>query len=61
MDDKQVLIVEDEPGIREMLRFALERGHFRSAEAGDAAAAMCPHYDIVSVESCSERGDLFGG
>ncbi len=39
MDDKQVLIVEDEPGIREMLRFALERGHFRSAEAGDAAAA----------------------
>ena len=39
MQDKLVLIVEDEPSIREMLRFALERGQFRVMEAGDVPSA----------------------
>ena len=39
VENKNVLVVEDEPSIREMLRFALERADFRVAEAGDAQAA----------------------
>ena len=39
MDNKLILIVEDEPSIREMVRFALQRAEFRVAEAGDAQAA----------------------
>src|SRR5882672_11684222 len=39
VENKSVLVVEDEPSIREMLRFALERADFRVAEAGDAQAA----------------------
>ena len=35
----QILIVEDEPAIREMLRFALERDGHEVHEAGSAAAA----------------------
>jgi two-component system phosphate regulon response regulator PhoB len=39
VENKNVLVVEDEPSIREMLRFALERADFRVAEAADAQAA----------------------
>jgi two-component system, OmpR family, phosphate regulon response regulator PhoB len=39
VENKNVLVVEDEPSIREMLRFALERADFRVSEAGDAQAA----------------------
>jgi len=39
VDNKLILIVEDEPSIREMVRFALERAEFRVAEAGDVQAA----------------------
>lgn len=39
VENKLILVVEDEPPIREMLRFALERALFRVAEAGDVAAA----------------------
>lgn len=39
VDNKLILIVEDEPSIREMVRFALQRAEFRVAEAGDVQAA----------------------
>jgi two-component system, OmpR family, phosphate regulon response regulator PhoB len=39
VENKNVLVVEDEPSIREMLRFALERAEFRVSEAGDAQTA----------------------
>lgn len=39
MQDKHVLIVEDEAPIRDLLRFALERVAIRVSEAGDAQAA----------------------
>jgi two-component system phosphate regulon response regulator PhoB len=39
MENKRILVVEDEPSIREMLRFALERAQFSVMEAGDAQAA----------------------
>lgn len=38
MSAKHILVVEDEPPIREMLRFALERAEFRVSEAEDAQA-----------------------
>ncbi|MBI2383464.1 MAG: phosphate regulon transcriptional regulator PhoB [Gammaproteobacteria bacterium] len=39
MPDKSILIVEDEAAIREMVRFALQRAEFRTAEAGDVRDA----------------------
>lgn len=39
MAGKQILIVEDEGGIRDMLRFALERAEFNIAEAQDVPTA----------------------
>ena len=39
MDNKLILIVEDEPSIREMVRFALQRAEFRVTEAGDVPTA----------------------
>jgi two-component system, OmpR family, phosphate regulon response regulator PhoB len=39
MQNKLILVVEDEPAIREMLRFALTRAEFRIAEAGSAQEA----------------------
>lgn len=42
MQDKLVLVVEDEPAIREMVKFALERAGFRVATAHHAdAARLC--------------------
>jgi len=35
MQNKQILVVEDESSIRDMLRFALERAEFRVSLAGD--------------------------
>lgn len=35
-----VLIVDDDPHIREVVRFALEKGGFRAAEAGDGRQAL---------------------
>jgi len=35
-----ILIVEDEPAIREMVRFALERAGFSCREAGDSERAL---------------------
>ena len=39
MDNKHILVVEDEAPIRDMLRFALQRAQFLVSEAGDAQAA----------------------
>lgn len=39
MSAKHILVVEDEPPIREMLRFALERADFSVTEAPDAQSA----------------------
>jgi two-component system phosphate regulon response regulator PhoB len=54
VDNKLILIVEDEPSIREMVRFALERAEFRVAEAGDAQAARLQiadaHPDLVLMD-----------
>jgi two-component system phosphate regulon response regulator PhoB len=54
VDNKLILIVEDEPSIREMVRFALERAEFRVAEAGDAQAARVKvadaHPDLILMD-----------
>lgn len=54
MDNKLILIVEDEPSIREMVRFALERAEFRVAEAGDVQAARLKiaeaHPDLILLD-----------
>jgi two-component system, OmpR family, phosphate regulon response regulator PhoB len=39
VENKQILVVEDEASIRELLRFALERAQFQVAEAADAQSA----------------------
>ncbi|MGH8427073.1 MAG: phosphate regulon transcriptional regulator PhoB [Gammaproteobacteria bacterium] len=39
MDDKRILVVEDEEPIRRMMRFSLERAGFRVSEAEDAKSA----------------------
>jgi two-component system phosphate regulon response regulator PhoB len=54
VDNKLILIVEDEPSIREMVRFALQRAEFRVAEAGDAQAARLQiaeaHPDLILMD-----------
>jgi two-component system phosphate regulon response regulator PhoB len=40
MATNSVLLVEDEPGIREMLSFALDRAGYRTIEAGTAEEAL---------------------
>jgi two-component system, OmpR family, phosphate regulon response regulator PhoB len=54
VDNKLILIVEDEPSIREMVRFALERAEFRVAEAPDVPAARVKiaeaHPDLVLLD-----------
>lgn len=50
MQNKLILVVEDEPAIREMLRFALTRAEFRIAEAGSAQEAR--------LRIADERPDL---
>jgi two-component system phosphate regulon response regulator PhoB len=54
VDNKLILIVEDEPSIREMVRFALERAEFRVAEAGDAQGARVKiaeaHPDLILMD-----------
>ena len=48
-----ILIVEDEPAIREMVRFALERAGFACREAGDSERALvsiadkCPDLALI--------------
>ncbi len=37
---KRILIVDDEPAIREMVAFALRKGEFEPAHAGDAREAQ---------------------
>ena len=54
VENKRILIVEDEPSIREMLRFALERAQFQVMEAGDAQSARLKvaeaHPDLVLMD-----------
>ena len=54
MDNKLILIVEDEPSIREMVRFALERAEFRVVDAGDVPAARVKiaeaHPDLILMD-----------
>lgn len=50
MQGKLILVVDDEAPIREMLRFALTRAHFRVVEAADAQAAR--------LRIADERPDL---
>jgi len=44
---KRILIVEDEPAIREMVAFALRKGDFEPAHAGDAREAQAAIADKV--------------
>ena len=54
MENKLILVVEDEASIRQMLRMALERAQFRVAEAGDVPAARVriaeAHPDLVLLD-----------
>lgn len=50
MQNKLILVVEDEPAIREMVRFALNRAEYRVAEAGSAQEAR--------LSIADERPDL---
>lgn len=47
MDNKRILIVEDEAPIRQMMRFSLERAGFSVSEAEDAAAARMAVADMA--------------
>lgn len=44
---KRILIVDDEPAIREMVAFALRKGEFEPAQAGDAREAQSAIVDRV--------------
>ncbi len=44
---KRILIVEDEPAIREMVAFALRKGEYEPAHAGDAREAQASIADRV--------------
>ena len=48
----KVLIVDDDPAIREVVRFALQRDGFLTDEAGDGAAALLrlPGADLVVLD-----------
>lgn len=50
LENRRILVVEDEAPIREMLRFALERAQFRVSEAADA--------QIARVRMAETRPDL---
>jgi two-component system OmpR family response regulator len=56
MDSRpRILIVDDDPHIREVIRFALERADFRTTEAGDGARALelcrsTPPPDLVVLD-----------
>ena len=54
VENKRLLIVEDEPSIRDMLRLALERAQFQVMEAGDAQAARLKvaeaHPDLILMD-----------
>jgi two-component system phosphate regulon response regulator PhoB len=54
VDNKRILIVEDEASIRDMLRLALERAQFQVMEAGDAQAARLKvaeaHPDLILMD-----------
>lgn len=54
MENKLILVVEDEPSIRQMLRVGLERAQFRVAEAGNAQEARLrlaeAHPDLVLMD-----------
>lgn len=54
VENKLILVVEDETSIRQMLRLGLERAQFRVAEAGDAQAARlqiaATHPDLVLMD-----------
>ena len=54
MQDKLILVVEDESAIREMMRFALSRAEFRVAEAANAQEARLKiaeaHPDLILMD-----------
>lgn len=54
MQNKKILVVEDEAPIREMLRFALERAEFQVGVAGDAPSARlaiaASHPDLILLD-----------
>lgn len=54
MQDKLILVVEDENAIREMMRFALDRAGFRVAEAANAQEARLKiaekHPDLILMD-----------
>lgn len=54
MQDKLILVVEDENAIREMMRFALDRAGFRVAEAANAQDARLKiadaHPDLILMD-----------
>ncbi len=47
MDNKRILIVEDEAPIRQMMRFSLERAGFAVSEAEDAVSARVAVADLM--------------
>ncbi len=52
--DPFVLVVDDDPHIREVVRFALEKGGFKVAEAADGRQALsqfaCLHPDLLILD-----------
>jgi len=54
MQNKRILVVEDESSIRDMLRFALERAEYRVSLAPDAASARLQiaetHPDLILLD-----------
>ncbi|HTD28422.1 MAG TPA: DNA-binding response regulator, partial [Xanthomonadaceae bacterium] len=45
--NKRILIVDDEPAIRDMVAFALRKGDFEPVHAGDAREAQSAIADRV--------------
>src|SRR3546814_18360583 len=58
---KRILIVDDEPAIREMVAFALRKGEYEPAHAGDAREAQesianrVPDLILLEIGSASRR------
>ena len=56
---KRILIVDDEPAIREMVAFALRKGDFEPVQAGDAREAQTPTMLRLTCVRSSSRPRLW--
>ena len=61
---KRILIVDDEPAIRDMVAFALRKGEYEPVHAGDAPVAIGPteyrllHFFMTHPERVYSRSQL---